>query len=68
MSNERGQRGMVTDGAGSGERIRSVAPYSRFVRAEGERLESIERELAAAAANIVALRSRINPSGVQQPS
>jgi small GTP-binding protein len=46
--------------AGSGERIRnSVAPYSRFVRAEGEKLEAIERELAAVAVEIASIRSRI---------
>jgi small GTP-binding protein len=46
--------------ARSVERIRnSVAPYSRFVRAEGEKLETIERELVAASAEIVSLRSRI---------
>jgi len=45
----------------SGERIRnSVAPYSRFVRAEGDKLETIERELVAAAGEIVSLRSRID--------
>jgi small GTP-binding protein len=47
--------------ARSGERIRnSVAPYSRFVRAEGDKLETIERELAAASRDIVSLKSRID--------
>ncbi len=47
--------------ARSSERIRnSVAPYSRFVRAEGAKLETIERELAAAAGDIVSLKSRID--------
>ena len=47
--------------ARSSERIRnSVAPYSRFVRAEGDKLETIERELVAAAGDIVSLKSRID--------
>ena len=46
--------------AKSGERIRaSVAPYSRFVRAEGEKLATIERELGEVTAALAALRSRI---------
>jgi hypothetical protein len=47
--------------ARSSERIRnSVAPYSRFVRAEGDKLETIERELTAASRDIVSLKSRID--------
>jgi hypothetical protein len=54
-------RGQFTTEIGrSVERIRnSIAPYSRFVRAEGEKLETSERELAAAAAEITLLRGRI---------
>ena len=42
------------------ERIRtSIAPYSRFVRAEEEKLASTSRELAAVHAELLSLRSRI---------
>jgi small GTP-binding protein len=44
----------------SADRIReSIAPYSRFVRAEGENLRVIEKELAETTAALGALRSRI---------
>jgi small GTP-binding protein len=44
----------------SGDRIReSIAPYSRFVRAEGEKLETTERELRAISADLASLRARI---------
>jgi small GTP-binding protein len=44
----------------SGDRIReSIAPYSRFVRAEGEKLETTERELRAIGADLASLRARI---------
>jgi small GTP-binding protein len=44
----------------SAGRIReSVAPYSRFVRAEGENLRGIESELGETTAALDALRSRI---------
>jgi small GTP-binding protein len=44
----------------SGDRIReSVAPYSRFVRAEGENLQAVQSELGEATAALAALRSRI---------
>jgi small GTP-binding protein len=44
----------------SGDRIReSIGPYSRFVRAEGENLRGIEKELGEATAALAALRSRI---------
>jgi hypothetical protein len=47
--------------ASSAERIRnSVAPYSRFVRAEGEKLEATEREIHESAATIASLRTRIS--------
>jgi small GTP-binding protein len=42
------------------ERIRaSVAPYSRFVRAEEEKLDSTGKELSAIASDLISLRSRI---------
>jgi small GTP-binding protein len=44
----------------STDRIRaSIAPYSRFVRAEGEKLEGTEKELAGVASDLVSLRTRI---------
>ncbi|HXW03733.1 MAG TPA: dynamin family protein [Vicinamibacterales bacterium] len=46
--------------ARSAERIReSIAPYSRFVRAEGDRLRQIEQELREVAGALQALRARI---------
>ena len=46
--------------ARSADRIRaSIAPYSRFVRAEGEKLEGTEKELAGVASDLVSLRTRI---------
>ena len=45
----------------SGERIRdSIAPYSRFIRAEGEKLRTTEQELREIAAEIASLRARID--------
>ena len=42
------------------ERIRvGVAPYSRFVRAEEEKLASAVKELSAIASDLVSLRSRV---------
>ncbi len=42
------------------ERIRAgVAPYSRFVRAEEEKLASAVKELSAIASDLVSLRSRV---------
>jgi small GTP-binding protein len=42
------------------DRIRtSIAPYSRFVRAEGEKLETTEAELVNLSTELTALRSRI---------
>jgi small GTP-binding protein len=42
------------------DRIRaSIAPYSRFVRAEGEKLESAERDLVDLSADLAGLRHRI---------
>jgi hypothetical protein len=49
--------------ARSTERIRgSIAPYSRFVRAEGQKLETSGKELASVAADLGALRHRIEGS------
>ncbi len=46
--------------ARSTERIRgSIAPYSRFVRAEGEKLEATEKDLASVASDLASLRRRI---------
>ena len=45
----------------SGERIRdSIAPYSRFVRAEGEKLRTVEAELQEITAALGSLRARID--------
>ena len=44
----------------SGDRIReSIAPYSRFVRAEGEKLQTTERELGEIGAALATLQARI---------
>lgn len=44
----------------SGARIReSIAPYSRFIRAEGEKLRTMDQELREIGAALQALRSRI---------
>ena len=44
----------------SGERIReSVAPYSRFVRAEKEQLQTTEEQLRGISAELASLRARI---------
>jgi hypothetical protein len=44
----------------SGDRIREgIAPYSRFVRAEGDTLKAAQKELADATAALAGLRSRI---------
>ena len=46
--------------ARSSERIRgSIAPYSRFVRAEGEKLEGSEKELGQVASELTTLRGKI---------
>ena len=45
----------------SGERIRdSIGPYSRFVRAEGEKLRSVESELQEITTALGSLRARID--------
>lgn len=45
----------------SGDRVRaSIAPYSRFVRAEGDKLRSMEQELREIAADLASLRQRID--------
>jgi hypothetical protein len=44
----------------SGDRIReSIAPYSRFIRAEGDKLTEVDQELTAISSEIAALRARI---------
>ncbi|MDQ3486144.1 MAG: dynamin, partial [Acidobacteriota bacterium] len=44
----------------SGDRIREgIAPYSRFVRAEGEKLRSVDAELKEISAALASLRARI---------
>jgi small GTP-binding protein len=44
----------------SGDRIReSIAPYSRFIRAEGDKLKGVDQELTAITSEIAALRARI---------
>lgn len=46
----------------SGERIReSIAPYSRFIRAEGEKLRASEQELTEIASELADLKLRIEP-------
>ena len=50
----------------AGERIRaSIAPYSRFVRAEGEKLEAIEQELVGVTSGLASLRSRIHSASLR---
>jgi small GTP-binding protein len=45
----------------SAERIRdSIAPYSRFVRSEGEKLQEMERELREISNGLESLRARID--------
>jgi small GTP-binding protein len=45
----------------SGDRIReSIAPYSRFVRAEGDKLRTTEQELREIGAELASLRARID--------
>lgn len=49
----------------SGDRIReSIAPYSRFVRSEGEKLGTTESELTAIAAALASLQARIERPAV----
>jgi methyl-accepting chemotaxis protein len=44
----------------SGDRIREgIAPYSRFVRAEGDKLKEVDDELREISGSIAALRARI---------
>jgi small GTP-binding protein len=44
----------------SGERIREgIAPYSRFIRAEGDKLKIVDQELREISAAIASLRARI---------
>jgi len=47
----------------SNERIRgSIAPYSRYVRAEGEKLEGAENDLVTVASELTSLRGKIEAS------
>lgn len=44
----------------SADRIRDgIAPYSRFIRAEGDKLKEVDRELTEISGEIAALRARI---------
>ena len=44
----------------SGDRIReSIGPYSRFIRAEGDKLKDVDRELTEIGSALAALRARI---------
>jgi small GTP-binding protein len=44
----------------SGDRIREgIAPYSRFIRSEGDKLEAIDRELREIAVSLASLREKI---------
>jgi hypothetical protein len=44
----------------SGSRIREgIAPYTRFIRSEGDKLKEVDQELREIAASIAALRARI---------
>jgi hypothetical protein len=44
----------------SGDRIREgIAPYSRFIRSEGDKLKAVDQELREIAASIASLRERI---------
>ncbi len=46
--------------ARSAGRIRDgIAPYSRFIRAEGDKLKVVERELREIGNDLAALRARI---------
>jgi small GTP-binding protein len=47
--------------AKSGQRIReSIAPYSRFIRAEGDKLRETEKELTEIGAALAVLRARVD--------
>ena len=46
---------------GSGNRIREgIAPYSRFIRSEGDKLKTIDQELREIAASLAGLREKID--------
>ena len=50
----------ATEIARSGDRIRAgIAPYSRFVRSEGEKLQTMEQDLQEVGARLESLRLRI---------
>jgi len=51
----------ATEISRSGDRIReSIAPYSRFVRAERDKLQDVERQLREIAGELAALRARLD--------
>ena len=55
------RRQFTTEIQRSGDRIReSIAPYSRFIRAEGDKLRTAETELREIGAAIASLRARID--------
>jgi small GTP-binding protein len=46
----------------SGDRIReSIAPYSRFIRAEGDKLRGVDAELSEIGTSLASLRARLEP-------
>jgi small GTP-binding protein len=54
------RRHFGTEISRSGDRIRAgIAPYSRFVRSEGEKLETMEQELEEVSTGLESLRVRI---------
>jgi small GTP-binding protein len=51
----------ATEISRSGDRIReSIAPYSRFVRAERDKLQDVEQQLREIAGELAALRARLD--------
>ena len=55
--------------AASMQRLRdAVAPYTRFVRVEQEKLGKLEADLSAARAEVTALRRTVTTNGVAEPA
>ena len=53
----------------SGDRIREgIAPYSRFIRAEGEKLQTVEQELREIGTALEGLRVRIERPAAEGPA
>ena len=51
---------LIQEIQGSGNRIREgIAPYSRFIRSEGDKLKTIDQELREIAAALAGLREKI---------